>query len=105
MPAFFMPMPKSTYPLQLLLRFVAFGFSFVLSPATVMAYNKHNYMRHVRHIVATYHRLKTEDIPDSHVVRVLFPKENIYISYRTWMNIKNMKVAAPKNPQQISMAF
>jgi hypothetical protein len=68
-----------------------------------MAYNKGNYMRHLRHIVATYHRLKNEDIPDTYVVRVLFPKENIFISYRTWMNIKNMKVSPPKNPQQMAM--
>jgi hypothetical protein len=68
-----------------------------------MAYHKGNYMRQVRHIVATYHRLKTADYPDTYVVRTLFPKENIYISYRTWMNIKNMRVAAPKNENHLSV--
>lgn len=60
-------------------------------------------MRHIRHIVATYNRLKNADQPDTYIIRVLFPKENIYISYRTWMNIKNMKVAAPKNPAQLPL--
>lgn len=68
-----------------------------------MAYHKGNYMRQIRHIVATYHRLKTPDHPDTYVVRHLFPKENIYISYRTWMNIKNMRIAAPKNPNQLTL--
>lgn len=72
-------------------------------PEKIMAYNKGNYMRSIRHIVATYHRLKNPDLPDTYVVRVLFPKENIYISYRTWMNIKNMKTQTPANPRQINL--
>jgi len=55
-----------------------------------MAYNRNNYVKQARHIVEIYNSLKERDKPDSQIVRVEFPKHNIFISYRTWMNIKNL---------------
>jgi hypothetical protein len=65
----------------------AFAFIF----ATVVAYNRKNYLKTVRHITEVYASVKETDVPDSKIIRHEFPKRGIYISYRTWMNIKNMK--------------
>jgi hypothetical protein len=56
----------------------------------IMAYNRRNYLKNVRYIVAVYNRIKQHDIPDTHILRHEFPKHGIFISYRTWMNIKNL---------------
>jgi len=59
-----------------------------------MAYNRTNYLNKVRKIVEVYNACKAYDIPDTRIVAREFPKHNIFISYSTWMNIKNM--AYPK---------
>ena len=56
-----------------------------------MAYTRNNYIKHVRYIVGIYNSIKEYDKPDTFIVNHIFPKHNIFISYRTWMNIKNMK--------------
>jgi hypothetical protein len=56
-----------------------------------MAYNRNNYLKTVRFIVDVYNTVKEHDVPDTKILRVEFPKRGINISYRTWMNIKNMK--------------
>lgn len=53
-----------------------------------MAYNRNNYIKRARHIIAIYNSVKFSDVPDTTIVRNVFPKHNIYITYRQWMNIK-----------------
>lgn len=50
-----------------------------------------NYSKRVRFILEVYEKYKEEDVPDTKIVRHIFPKYGIYISYRQWMNIKGMK--------------
>ncbi|MDV3980945.1 hypothetical protein CMT48_07695 [Elizabethkingia anophelis] len=57
-----------------------------------MAYNKNNYYKKARKIIEVYNRYKYEDVPDTKIVRNIFPKYDIYISYRQWMNIKGMVI-------------
>lgn len=67
-----------------------------------MAYNRNNYYKRARFIIAIYNGCKNDDVPDSKIVRLEFPKHNIFISYRQWMNIKG--VAIPKdNINQLSL--
>jgi len=54
-----------------------------------MAYNKRNYNRKVYYILSVYMAYKYADVSDAYIIRVCFPKHNIHISYRQWMNIKN----------------
>lgn len=58
-----------------------------------MAYHNQNRLRRIAHIIAVYNSLKEYDVPDSRIVSQEFPKHNIYISYRSWMDIKNMKMS------------
>lgn len=57
----------------------------------IMAYNPKNKLRSFRRILTIYNEVKQEDIPDTFIVRKIFPKHHIFISYRTWMTIKGMK--------------
>ncbi len=67
-----------------------------------MAYNRNNYFKRARYIIAVYKSVKFQDVPDTYIVRVVFPKHNIFLSYRQWMNIKDAKI--PKqNPNQTSL--
>lgn len=54
-----------------------------------MAYNNRNKERHNAHVMAVYNAVKHYDVPDTYIVRCIFPKHNIYISYRTFQSIKN----------------
>lgn len=60
-----------------------------------MAYNKNNYFKRARYIIGVYKSAKYEDVPDTDIVRLVFPKHNIFISYRQWMNIKGEKIPKP----------
>lgn len=62
-----------------------------------MAYNKKNYHKRARYIISVYNDAKHEDIPDTKIVRTVFPKYNIFLSYRQWMNIKGAPI--PKTTQ------
>lgn len=64
-----------------------------------MAYNRKNYLKRARYIIDIYKAHKQSDVPDSRIVRTVFPKYNIHISYRQWMNIKGMSV--PKQEEQL----
>jgi hypothetical protein len=68
-----------------------------------MAYNSHNYNKWALQVIKIYKSLKTDDIPDSVIVRREFPKFNIYLSYRQWMNIKGrpMRKEQPTNQLDI----
>lgn len=44
-----------------------------------------------KHILNVYQEVKQEDIPDTYIVSKVFPKYNIFISYRKRMHIKGMK--------------
>lgn len=56
-----------------------------------MAYTRKNHLRQVQYMISVYQQVKEPDIPDSKIVSTIFPKYNIFISYRQWMNIKGMK--------------
>lgn len=53
-----------------------------------MAYNKNNYYKKCLRIIEVYNAHKHEDVPDTRIVKHIFPKFHINISYRQWMNIK-----------------
>lgn len=58
-----------------------------------MAYHNRNRLKFIEHVIEVYNAEKHHDIPDSYIVRNIFPKHKIYISYRLWMKIKNMKAS------------
>jgi hypothetical protein len=62
-----------------------------------MAYNKKNYHKRAQFIIEVYNNAKYSDVPDTKIVRTVFPKFNIFISYRQWMNIKGAPI--PKSHQ------
>lgn len=64
-----------------------------------MAYNKINYNKTARFIIDVYKAAKHDDVPDTKIVRTIFPKHNIFISYRQWMNIKGMTIPQPDTSQ------
>lgn len=67
-----------------------------------MAYNKKNYNKRAQFIIDVYQNAKHADVPDTKIIRTVFPKFHIYISYRQWMNIKGMPI--PKTDQsQLSL--
>ena len=68
-----------------------------------MAYNARNKHRHYRYIVDVYSQLKQEDITDTFIIRVEFPKRGIFISYRTWMNIKGKKPSELNIDNQLAL--
>ena len=55
-----------------------------------MAYNRRNYLKNALFIFSVYREIKQHDIPDTFILRNEFPKHGIFISYRTWMNIKSL---------------
>lgn len=83
---------------------IDFIYIFVLKQSiSSMAYNPRNKHRHYRYIVDVYSQLKQEDITDSFIIRVEFPKRGIFISYRTWMNIKGKKPSELNNDNQLAL--
>lgn len=56
-----------------------------------MAYNSNNKKAQYRYIIELYKSIKQEDIPDTQIIRHKFREKGIFISYRTWMNIKSKK--------------
>lgn len=68
-----------------------------------MAYNRNNYIKRARSIIEVYNAHKHADVPDSHIVRNIFPKYNIFITYRQWMNIKGMVI--PKVEHRVGTLF
>jgi hypothetical protein len=55
-----------------------------------MAYNTLNHRKRVRYVLDVYRKHKECDVPDTYIIRNIFPKHNIFLSYRQWMNYKNM---------------
>lgn len=68
-------------------------------------YTRHNYIKWIKSVIAVYQQHKHPDVPDTHIVRHVFPKHNIFISYRAWMNIKGTPLTAtpPPDPHQMSL--
>ncbi len=66
-----------------------------------MAYNAQNHRKAVERVVTLYRSVKEKeyDVPDTYIVRHVLPKHGIYISYRTLMNYKAMKLAATPQMQ------
>ena len=56
-----------------------------------MAYNSRNKLKQYKRIIAIYNDVKQEDIPDTYIVKNVFPKYGVFISYRTWAHIKGLK--------------
>jgi hypothetical protein len=67
-----------------------------------MAYNKKNYYKRAKHIIDIYNGVKHSDVPDTSIVKNVFPKHNIYLTYRQWMNIKGL-VIPKQNANQLSL--
>ncbi|MFC3159005.1 hypothetical protein ACFOEQ_11100 [Chryseobacterium arachidis] len=65
-----------------------------------MSYNNKNYIKRARYIISVYNAHKHADVPDTKIVRHTFPKYNIHLSYRQWMNIKGMVI--PKEETQLT---
>lgn len=65
-----------------------------------MPYVRDNYCKRAQYIREVYFKVKEDDIPDTRIVRSVFPRYNIWISYRQWMNIKNMRIN--RQPQPVS---
>jgi len=61
-----------------------------------MAYTRDNYLKRVNSIVAVYNSVKQPDIPDTRIVKNIFPQHNIFISYRMWMIYKGLKQSTYK---------
>ncbi|MBO4233887.1 hypothetical protein [Riemerella anatipestifer] len=68
-----------------------------------MAYNRRNYLKKARFIVEVYNSHKHSDVPDTTIVRNVFPKYNIFLSYRQWMNIKGMVIPKEETTTQLSL--
>lgn len=56
-----------------------------------MAYTKDQFRKRVAYIMEVYNSVKEPDIPDTHILRVIFPKHNIFITRRTFVGYKAMK--------------
>lgn len=67
-----------------------------------MAYHNRNRLKKIEHIIQVYNEVKTPDIPDTRIISQVFPKHHIYISYRQWMMIKNMKFSE-RYPKQLEL--
>lgn len=72
-----------------------------------MPYNRDNYKKRVQRIREVYLQVKEEDVPDTRIVRSIFPKHGIFISYRQWMNMKHMRIHRPPSsvisPNQLAL--
>ncbi|MPN33367.1 hypothetical protein SDC9_180853 [bioreactor metagenome] len=68
-----------------------------------VAYNNRNYLKTARRIIEVYKEHKHDDVPDTFIVEKIFPKFNIHISYRQWMNIKGMVIPKQETTNQLSL--
>lgn len=64
-----------------------------------MAYHRRNHLKYVEYVMQVYHTAKERDIPDTRIVRHVFPKHGIFISYRQFMNLKAMKPSEYRTAQ------
>jgi hypothetical protein len=64
-----------------------------------MAYNALNKSKQTNYILSVYQSVKHHDVPDSFIVRCIFPKHNIFISYRTWSSIKSAQTTITATAQ------
>lgn len=69
-----------------------------------MAYNRSNKQKEINHIINVYQQVKQPDIPDTFILRNIFPKHNIFISLRTWVNYKGLKPSEYKQPTLFEVA-
>lgn len=67
-----------------------------------MAYNKRNYIKFLNYVQGVYVANKNEDIPDTRIVKVIFPKHGIWLSYSQWMRIKNLKQSSLKQVDKVA---
>jgi hypothetical protein len=58
-----------------------------------------NKKKQYRRILDVYKEHKQSDVPDTFIVRVIFPRHHIYISYVQWMRIKGRKPSEIQEPQ------
>jgi hypothetical protein len=68
-----------------------------------MSYNSKNYNKWAANVVEVYRALKNADMPDTEIIRREFPKHNIFISYRQWMNIKGRPIPKAQPTRQLEL--
>jgi len=68
-----------------------------------MAYTNENHKKRVRYILRVYQEHKHHDVTDTFILKNVFPKFNIYLSYRQWMNYKNIKINDLQPLQQLAL--
>lgn len=61
-----------------------------------MAYTTGNREKYLQHVFEVYDSVKHYDVPDTFIVRNIFPKHNIYMSYVTWMLMKAKRDKKPE---------
>lgn len=69
-----------------------------------MAISQDNFNKRVKFIVHVYQEAKERDIPDTRILRVVFPSKGIFISYRQWMRIKALK-PSEYDTKQLCLGF
>jgi len=69
----------------------------------IMAYNRRNYIKRAQYIISVYNQYKHADVPDTRILSNYFPKHNIFLSYRQWMNIKGMVIPKEEKETQLSL--
>ena len=67
-----------------------------------MAITNANKAKQYQRIIEVYKSSKQADIPDTFIVNKIFPKFYIFISYRQWMRIKDLK-PSDLEPNQLSL--
>jgi len=62
-----------------------------------------NHIKRIRYVNEVYQQHKEIDVPDTKILRTVFPKHNIFISYRQWMRYKSMPMKALQPLNQLSL--
>ena len=69
-----------------------------------LAYNSRNHQKNVEMIIRLYLLVKEHDVPDTKIIRHIFPKHGVFISYRTLMYYKRIKLrTAVDNKIQLNL--
>lgn len=56
-----------------------------------MSFSKEFHKQRIARVMEVYNTVKETDIPDTYIIRCIFPKHGIFISRRTFINYKAMK--------------
>jgi hypothetical protein len=64
---------------------------------------RENHIKRIRYANEIYQQHKEIDVPDTKILRTVFPKYNIFISYRQWMRYKNIPMKNLRPFNQLSL--